>query len=215
MGLKWLQLDLAGTKRVKFWKLHDVSFWASVPFASPKHSASYQLLHLHVLIFYCWQKFHMDVNAGWICMVKIMASLPLSLFWSVPLCLCYSFGVSVLIFYNLLLLCSVRFPLLFSLSSLTFSRPQTSLVEKHVERIHSLESALRQRESSLHKLNTQLHNKDMQYLQLHSPDPHSKSCFVCTHADVHLEIAQWSRTCRSVLKLPLLTHSYTGRSLYK
>lgn len=51
------------------------------------------------------------------------------------------------------------------------------MVEKHVERIHSLESALRQRESSLHKLNTQLHNKDMQYLQLHSPDSHSKSCY--------------------------------------
>ncbi|XP_051959083.1 TANK-binding kinase 1-binding protein 1-like [Xyrauchen texanus] len=52
----------------------------------------------------------------------------------------------------------------------------TSLVEKHVERIHSLESALRQRESSLHKLNTQLHNKDMQYLQLHSPDSHMLDC---------------------------------------
>ncbi|XP_052467545.1 TANK-binding kinase 1-binding protein 1-like isoform X1 [Carassius gibelio] len=52
----------------------------------------------------------------------------------------------------------------------------TSLVEKHVERIHSLEGALRQRESSLHKLNTQLHNKDMQYLQLHSPDSHMLDC---------------------------------------
>ncbi|KAK2876373.1 hypothetical protein QQF64_004844 [Cirrhinus molitorella] len=52
----------------------------------------------------------------------------------------------------------------------------TSLVEKHVERIHSLEAALRQRESSLHKLNTQLHNKDMQYLQLHSPDSHMLDC---------------------------------------
>ncbi|XP_016106426.1 TANK-binding kinase 1-binding protein 1-like [Sinocyclocheilus grahami] len=52
----------------------------------------------------------------------------------------------------------------------------TSLVEKHVERIHSLEVALRQRESSLHKLNTQLHNKDMQYLQLHSPDSHMLDC---------------------------------------
>ncbi|XP_016412660.1 TANK-binding kinase 1-binding protein 1-like [Sinocyclocheilus rhinocerous] len=51
-----------------------------------------------------------------------------------------------------------------------------SLVEKHVERIHSLEAALRQRESSLHKLNTQLHNKDMQYLQLHSPDSHMLDC---------------------------------------
>ncbi|XP_016425903.1 TANK-binding kinase 1-binding protein 1-like isoform X2 [Sinocyclocheilus rhinocerous] len=52
----------------------------------------------------------------------------------------------------------------------------TSLVEKHVERIHSLEAALRQRESSLHKLNTQLHNKDIQYLQLHSPDSHMLDC---------------------------------------
>ena len=53
---------------------------------------------------------------------------------------------------------------------------QTSLVEKHVERILSLESALRQRDSSLQKINTQLHGKDMQYLQLHaSPDTHSES----------------------------------------
>ncbi|XP_066522779.1 TANK-binding kinase 1-binding protein 1 [Hoplias malabaricus] len=53
----------------------------------------------------------------------------------------------------------------------------TSLVEKHVERIHSLEAALRQRDSSLHKLNTQLHSKDMQYLQLHaSPDTHRLDC---------------------------------------
>ncbi|KAG7325106.1 hypothetical protein KOW79_011422 [Hemibagrus wyckioides] len=53
----------------------------------------------------------------------------------------------------------------------------TSLVEKHVERIHSLEAALRQRDSSLHKFNTQLHSKDMQYLQLHaSPDTHRLDC---------------------------------------
>ncbi|XP_030631746.1 TANK-binding kinase 1-binding protein 1 [Chanos chanos] len=53
----------------------------------------------------------------------------------------------------------------------------TSLVEKHVERIHSLESVLRQRESSLHKLSAQLHSKDMQYLQLHaSPDIHLLDC---------------------------------------
>ena len=52
---------------------------------------------------------------------------------------------------------------------------QTSLVEKHVERILSLESALRQRDNSLQKLNMQLHSKDMQYLQLHAgPDTHSK-----------------------------------------
>lgn len=52
---------------------------------------------------------------------------------------------------------------------------QTSLVEKHVERILGLESALRQRENSLQKLNMQLHSKDMQYLQLHAgPDAHSE-----------------------------------------
>lgn len=52
---------------------------------------------------------------------------------------------------------------------------QTSLVEKHMERIRSLESALRQRDSSLQKLNMQLHSKDMQYLQLHAgPDTHSE-----------------------------------------
>uniref|UniRef100_A0A7N8YM06 TBK1 binding protein 1 n=1 Tax=Mastacembelus armatus TaxID=205130 RepID=A0A7N8YM06_9TELE len=50
----------------------------------------------------------------------------------------------------------------------------TSLVEKHVERILNLESALRQRDNSLQKLNIQLHSKDMQYLQLHAgPDAHS------------------------------------------
>lgn len=53
----------------------------------------------------------------------------------------------------------------------------TSLVEKHVERILSLEAALRQRENSLQKLNIQLHSKDMQYLQLHSgPDAHMLDC---------------------------------------
>ncbi|KAK3529649.1 hypothetical protein QTP70_033725 [Hemibagrus guttatus] len=53
----------------------------------------------------------------------------------------------------------------------------TSLVEKHMERIHSLEAALRQRDSSLHKFNTQLHSKDMQYLQLHaSNDTHRLDC---------------------------------------
>lgn len=45
-----------------------------------------------------------------------------------------------------------------------------------MERIRGLESALRQRESSLQKLNMQLHSKDMQYLQLHAgPDAHSES----------------------------------------
>ena len=44
-----------------------------------------------------------------------------------------------------------------------------------MERILSLESALRQRDSSLQKLNMQLHSKDMQYLQLHAgPDAHSE-----------------------------------------
>ncbi|XP_076007768.1 TANK-binding kinase 1-binding protein 1 [Genypterus blacodes] len=53
----------------------------------------------------------------------------------------------------------------------------TSLVEKHVERILGLESALRQRDSSLQKLNMQLHSKDMQYLQLHAgPDAHMLDC---------------------------------------
>ncbi|XP_062383038.1 TANK-binding kinase 1-binding protein 1 [Sardina pilchardus] len=44
----------------------------------------------------------------------------------------------------------------------------TSLVEKHVERIHSLEVALRQRENSLHKLNSQLHMLDCPALTLQS-----------------------------------------------
>ncbi|XP_064807140.1 TANK-binding kinase 1-binding protein 1-like [Oncorhynchus masou masou] len=52
----------------------------------------------------------------------------------------------------------------------------TSLVEKHVEHIVDLESALRQRDNSLQKLNTQLHSKDIQYLQLHSPDNHMLDC---------------------------------------
>ncbi|XP_061564660.1 TANK-binding kinase 1-binding protein 1 [Cololabis saira] len=53
----------------------------------------------------------------------------------------------------------------------------SSLVEKHVERILSLESALRQRDNSLQKLNMQLHNKEMQYLQLHAaPETHMLDC---------------------------------------
>lgn len=44
-----------------------------------------------------------------------------------------------------------------------------------MERIRSLEAALRQRDSTLQKLNMQLHSKDMQYLQLHAgPDAHSE-----------------------------------------
>ena len=57
---------------------------------------------------------------------------------------------------------------------------QTSLVEKHVERILNLESALRQRDNSLQKINMQLHSKDMQYLQLHAgPDTHSEWLSLC------------------------------------
>ncbi|KAM8837637.1 TANK-binding kinase 1-binding protein 1 [Spinachia spinachia] len=53
----------------------------------------------------------------------------------------------------------------------------TGLVEKHMERILGLESALRQRDNSLQKLNMQLHSKDMQYLQLHAgPDAHMLDC---------------------------------------
>ncbi|XP_068439113.1 TANK-binding kinase 1-binding protein 1 isoform X2 [Clinocottus analis] len=53
----------------------------------------------------------------------------------------------------------------------------TGLVEKHVERILGLESALRQRDNSLQKLNMQMHSKDMQYLQLHAgPDAHMLDC---------------------------------------
>uniref|UniRef100_A0A1A8D413 TBK1 binding protein 1 n=2 Tax=Nothobranchius kadleci TaxID=1051664 RepID=A0A1A8D413_NOTKA len=53
----------------------------------------------------------------------------------------------------------------------------TNLVEKHVERILGLESALRQRDESLQKINMQLHSKDMQYLQLHAgPDKHMLEC---------------------------------------
>ncbi|XP_026181471.1 TANK-binding kinase 1-binding protein 1-like [Mastacembelus armatus] len=44
----------------------------------------------------------------------------------------------------------------------------TTLAEHHVERIHSLESALRQRESSLQKLSAQLRNKDAHQSQLHA-----------------------------------------------
>ncbi|XP_037319457.2 TANK-binding kinase 1-binding protein 1 isoform X2 [Pungitius pungitius] len=53
----------------------------------------------------------------------------------------------------------------------------SGLVEKHVERILGLESALRQRDNSLQKLNMQLHSKDMQYLQLHAgPDARMLDC---------------------------------------
>ncbi|MGH0161517.1 UNVERIFIED_CONTAM: hypothetical protein FKN15_066480 [Acipenser sinensis] len=44
----------------------------------------------------------------------------------------------------------------------------TTLAEKHVERIRNVEQMLRQRDSSLQNLNTQLRSKEMQYLQLHT-----------------------------------------------
>ncbi|KAL3987796.1 hypothetical protein ACER0C_014911 [Sarotherodon galilaeus] len=44
----------------------------------------------------------------------------------------------------------------------------TTLVEQHVDRIRILESALRQRDSSLQKLSTELHSKDLHKSQLHA-----------------------------------------------
>ncbi|AWP18338.1 putative TANK-binding kinase 1-binding protein 1-like [Scophthalmus maximus] len=44
----------------------------------------------------------------------------------------------------------------------------TTLAEQHVERICSLESALRQRETSLQKLSAQLHSKDAHQSELHA-----------------------------------------------
>ncbi|KAG7280631.1 hypothetical protein CRUP_023250 [Coryphaenoides rupestris] len=64
------------------------------------------------------------------------------------------------------------------------SAAETNLVEKHVERILGLESALRQRDSSLQKLNTQLRSKDIQYLQLHATSE------THTRAFHHLTVAQ-------------------------
>lgn len=45
---------------------------------------------------------------------------------------------------------------------------QTTLAEQHVERICSLETALRQRETSLQKLSAQLRSKDAHQAQLHA-----------------------------------------------
>lgn len=45
---------------------------------------------------------------------------------------------------------------------------QTTLAEQHMERICSLESALRQRETSLQKLSAQLRSKDAHQSQLHA-----------------------------------------------
>ncbi|KAM9773449.1 TANK-binding kinase 1-binding protein 1 isoform X1 [Syngnathus typhle] len=80
----------------------------------------------------------------------------------------------------------------------------TGLVEKHVERILGLEAALRQRDNSVHKLNLQLHSKDMQYLQLHAgPDAHSECerSPTHTHTFVHLVFANVG----AVLDCPAMT----------
>lgn len=45
---------------------------------------------------------------------------------------------------------------------------QTTLAEQHMERICGLESALRQRESSLQKLSAQLRSKDVHQSHLHA-----------------------------------------------
>ncbi|XP_033913232.3 TANK-binding kinase 1-binding protein 1-like [Acipenser ruthenus] len=50
----------------------------------------------------------------------------------------------------------------------------TTLAEKHVEHIRNLEQMLRQRDSSLQNLNSQLHSKEMQYLQLHTSPVHPR-----------------------------------------
>ncbi|CAM4710488.1 hypothetical protein PO909_012677 [Leuciscus waleckii] len=86
----------------------------------------------------------------------------------------------------------------------------TSMVEKHVERIHSLESALRQRESSLHKLNTQLHNKDMQYLQLHSPDPHMLDCPMTLQSSRSLDTLSDLKLQRLEAELEEVRHEAQG-----
>ncbi|MGH0168186.1 UNVERIFIED_CONTAM: hypothetical protein FKN15_006286 [Acipenser sinensis] len=51
----------------------------------------------------------------------------------------------------------------------------TTLAEKHVEHIQNLEQMLRQRDSSLQNLNSQLRSKEMQYLQLHTSPVHPRS----------------------------------------
>ncbi len=192
LGLKWLWMHLAGTKRLSFENCVMQAF---------EHLCRSPLWNTQPAIscyIYMFSSFIADKKSSWTRMLEesawwingLFALVYLLISPSSPALLSVlSLGISFLIFYNLLLLCP-SLSLSLSLSSclfllLLFFRDQTSLVEKHVERIHSLEAALRQRESSLHKLNTQLHNKDMQYLQLHNPDSHSKSCFVCMHAGVH------------------------------
>ena len=71
-----------------------------------------------------------------------------------------------------------------------------------MERIRNLEAALRQRDSSLQKLNMQLHSKDMQYLQLHAgPDAHSE--YPPQISASASAIASASRSARLVRELPL------------
>lgn len=192
LGLKWLWMDLAGTKRLSFENCGMQAF---------EHLCRSPLWNTQPAIscyIYMFSSFIADKKSSWTRMPEesawwsdgLFALVYLFISPSSPALLSVlSLGVLFLIFYNLLLLCPslyLSLSLFSCLSSLALFRAQTSLVEKHVERIHSLEAALRQRESSLHKLNTQLHNKDMQYLQLHNPDSHSKSCFICMHAGVHL-----------------------------
>lgn len=63
---------------------------------------------------------------------------------------------------------------------------QTTLAEQHVERIHSLEVALRQRETSLQKLSAQLRSKDAHQSQLHASldVPRGGFCSVSAHNPV-------------------------------
>lgn len=52
--------------------------------------------------------------------------------------------------------------------SIHVSMSQTTLAEQHVERIRNLESALRQRETSIQKLSAQLRSKDTRPSQIHT-----------------------------------------------
>ncbi|XP_061703114.1 TANK-binding kinase 1-binding protein 1-like isoform X2 [Syngnathoides biaculeatus] len=62
----------------------------------------------------------------------------------------------------------------------------TTLAEQHLERICSLESALRQRETSFQKLNTKLQNKDVHQAQAHAS--------LVVPRDGHLPMLQSSRS---------------------
>lgn len=61
---------------------------------------------------------------------------------------------------------------------------QTTLAEQHVERICSLESALRQRETSLQKLSAQLRSKDAHQAQLHASLDVPRGGFSLDHGSV-------------------------------